>query len=184
MFEWGSGASTIYYAQYLKANERKFEWHAVDNSRRWYQKVHGKIASAHMSHQVEIHCSEFPAFWELPGYTPEDPIPPKSYGDNGNVSTYVGLPEELGGGFDVMIVDGRFRRRCLEVAAGTVAPKGIVILHDAERTHYHSALSLYPHIQFLQTGVLPGTVHKCSITLCSMDDGALIYQMGEKYGPL
>jgi hypothetical protein len=79
VFEWGSGASTIYYSKVLKSLGRKFEWHSMDNSRKWCQRVHQKVLRAHLSDRVRVYCSEFPAFWELPGYSPDNPVPVHSY---------------------------------------------------------------------------------------------------------
>jgi hypothetical protein len=184
VFEWGSGASTIYYSRFLESIGRKFEWHAIDNSRRWYQKGQREIRRSHLADHVHLYCSEFPAFWELPGYSPDSPVPPPLYTSNANALKYVESPQDLGTPFDVVIVDGRFRRRCLLVAREVLAPNGIVILHDAQRTHYHPSLSLYPHVHFLETGVFPGTRTKSTIALCSLGDGSFIYQLAEKYRAL
>lgn len=48
-------------------------------------------------------------------------------------------------GFDVVIIDGGFRRRCLLVASAVLAPGGSVLLHDAQRTHYHRSLENYKY---------------------------------------
>lgn len=184
VFEWGSGASTIYYPKFLKSAGRKFDWYAIDNSRKWYEQGRAKILRAHLADRVHTHCSEFPAFWELPGYSPNDPVPPpQAYSGNANVQEYINWPKELGRPFDVIIVDGRFRRHCLLVGAEVLAPKGILILHDAQRTHYHSSLSIYSHVQFLETGVFPGTRAKSTIALCSMDDDSFIRQIARNSVP-
>ena len=173
VFEWGSGASTIYYPKFLQANGCDFDWYAMDNSRKWYQRGLQKISRANLAGQVQLHCSEFPAFWELPGYSPDEPVPPESYTASADVAEYINFPNELGGRFDVIIVDGRFRRRCLLAAKDALDPKGIVILHDAERTHYHSSLSSYPYVRTITAGTLAGTRHRSSTTLCSLEEGSI-----------
>jgi hypothetical protein len=70
----------------------------------------------------------------------------------------------------------------LQIAAEVIAPKGIVILHDAQRAHYHSSLDLFPHVQFLETGVLPGTRTFSNIALASLGGGDLIAELAQKYG--
>lgn len=167
VFEWGPGASTIYYSKFLNSIGRRFEWYAIDNSRKWFRRVEERITRSRLTDQVHIYCSEFPAFWEMPEYSPDNPVPPQSYSSSASVLKYVNFPKELAGRFDVIILDGRYRRRCLLVAAEVLAPRGIVILHDAHRTHYHSSLSVYSHVQFLETGVLPGTRTRSAIALCS-----------------
>ena len=42
--------------------------------------------------------------------------------------------------FDLIYVDGRFRRRCLESASILIKPDGLVILDNAERKWYHETL--------------------------------------------
>jgi len=184
VLEWGSGASTIYYARFLVSIGREFEWHAIDNSRVWYERVQGKTLQNNLAGRVRVHCSEFPAFWELPGYSPDSPVPPDSYTSSASILRYVELPRELGANFDVVFVDGRFRRRCLLVAKEVLAHEGVVILHDAQRSHYHPSLSYYPHVQFLETGVLPGSNAKSTIALCSLDNESFIYELANKYRSL
>lgn len=184
VFEWGSGASTVYYPRFLTSLGRQFDWHAVDNSNEWRQRTREKIAKALLTERVQVHCSEFPAFWELPGYSYDHPKPPQVYANSARVKEYVDWPKNLDGRFDLMIVDGRFRRRCLQVAAEVVAPQGVVISHDAGRTHYHSSLDLYTHVQFIKTGRLPGTSQGSSVALASFDGGSLIAALAEKYGGL
>ena len=181
VFEWGSGASTIYYSKFLKSLGREFEWHAIDNSKKWHQMVQKRVLHARLSGCVDVRCLEFPAFWELSGYSPDSPVPTHSYTCSGNVLKYVNSPRELGKRFEMVIVDGRYRRRCLLVAAEVLAPRRVVILHDAQRTHYHSSLASYPHVEFLETGVLPGSREKSAIALCSLDDGSFIHQLAGKY---
>ena len=100
------------------------------------------------------------------------------------VKQYVEIPKTIGGQFDVMMIDGRLRRRCLQVAAEVVSPSGIVILHDAQKGHYHPSLELYPHVKFLETGILPGTNQTSTIALASFGAEKLISELAEKYRDL
>jgi len=140
-----------------------------------------KISKAGLTDQVHIYCSEFPAFWELPGYSYETPVPLEDYTNSTEVKDYIQCPRSIGGQFDVMMIDGRFRRRCLQVAAETVAPHGIVILHDAQRANYHSSLALFPYVQFLETGTLPGTKQQSTVALASLENESLISELAEIY---
>ena len=100
------------------------------------------------------------------------------------VAQYVETPKQIGGQFDVIIIDGRFRRRCLEVAAQVIAPDGIVILHDAQKTHYHPSLELYQQVKFLETGRLPGLRQNSTIAMASLKEVGLITELVERYGSL
>jgi len=184
VFEWGSGASTVYYSEFLRASGRKFDWYAADNSPEWCQRCQEKIDKASLTEQVHVSCSEFPAFWEHPGYSYENPVPPQQSLDDAMVAQYVETPKQIGGQFDVIIIDGRFRRRCLEVAAQVIAPDGIVILHDAQKTHYHPSLELYQQVKFLETGRLPGLRQNSTIAMASLKEVGLITELVERYGSL
>ena len=168
VFEWGSGRSTIFYAKLLHSAGREFDWYAVDNSPEWFERSRSEVVRARLSGQVHVYCSEFPAFWQIPGYNYSNVILPNPWSDSASVADYVNLPKKLEIAFDLIVVDGRFRRRCLQIAKEVLAPNGVVILHDADRTHYHPPLSDYPHVQFLTTGHLPGTRQKSTIALCRL----------------
>jgi hypothetical protein len=60
-----------------------------------------------------------------------------------NLDAYVELPRRMGVSFDIVIIDGRKRRRCLGVAAEVLVANGHVLLHDAWRTHYRPAMAAY-----------------------------------------
>jgi len=182
VFEWGSGASTVYYSEFLRDSGRKFYWYAADNSREWLDRCQQKVDKASLTGQVHLSCSEFQAFWEYPNYSYENPVPPKESLDDPKVAEYVDAPKQAGGEFDVMIIDGRFRRRCLEVAAQVISPDGIVILHDAQKAHYHSSLDLYQQVEFLETGRLPGLRQNSTIALANLKGSQLITDLVAKHG--
>lgn len=46
----------------------------------------------------------------------------------------------------VIMVDGRWRSRCLRAARSRIAKGGVVLLHDAQREYYHEAASEYDRI--------------------------------------
>lgn len=181
VFEWGSGRSTLYYSKYLASLGRSFTWTAMDNSRLWHEKTQKKIEQVGLRDSVQVFCSEFPAFWEVPGYSYKNQIPPQPLLDDPNVAEYVDAPRSAPQRFDLIFVDGRFRRRCLITASEVLAPGGIVILHDAQRSHYHSSLSAYPQVQFLETGLFTGTRQMSTIALCGMDSDSMIAPLAKKY---
>ena len=74
---------------------------------------------------------------------------------------YIEAPLRLDGRFALLLIDGRFRRRCVETAMRVVSPGGLVLLCDAQRPYYHWTLEQYrrPFCQRLRTrrdGTLPG----------------------------
>ncbi len=57
--------------------------------------------------------------------------------------------------FDLIFVDGLYRRACLLVAARILAPGGIVVLHDAGRLEYRASWGVFPHHELLFRGRYP-----------------------------
>lgn len=152
VFEWGCGLSTTYYAGFLTDKGIEFEWHALDNNRDWHERVKGLIEARQFGSRVHLHLEEFAPFWEKPGWGGVPP-PCGAFAPAAEAErAYVDLPRRLGGTFDVMIVDARFRRRCIEAARGTVKPGGLVVLHDAQKAHYQEGLDAYPFSTFIESG--------------------------------
>lgn len=52
---------------------------------------------------------------------------------------------DVRGLFDLIFVDGRWRRRCLLTAAKRLAPGGVVVVHDAQREWYHPAFEKFEY---------------------------------------
>jgi hypothetical protein len=181
VFEWGSGASSIFYPKYLKSTGRKFDWHAMENSAPWHKKTQERIIQSRLADEVSLHFSEFPAFWQLPGFSADNPVPSETDTDSANVLDYIDGPKNIGGPFDVLIIDGRFRRRCLLAARDVLAPGGVVILHDAQKIHYHPSLSSFPNVRFVRSGPLPGSSQPSTIALCTLEDYPWLGQLLEKY---
>lgn len=86
------------------------------------------------------------------------------------------MPLEVGGQFDVMIIDGRFRRRCLLVAKEVLAKGGVVFLHDAQKPRYHLSLPEFSRSKFITTGSMPGSSQQSTIALCCMGEQTPISQ--------
>jgi len=174
VFEWGTGMSTIYYTRYLVSIGFDFEWHSIDNSREWKEKVAQLVERYGLSKRVHLHLSEFPAFWELPGWSWEERNIPQEV-CSPEATEYVEYPRRVVGpkGFDVVIVDGRFRRRCLLVASEVLAPGGLVLLHDAQKDHYQPSLGNYKFGRFFDSGNLPGSKIKIKTWIGTLDHNRL-----------
>jgi hypothetical protein len=84
-----------------------------------------------------------------------------------NYSTYILSRPEF---FDVIVIDGRQRVKCIESAIQKVSAKGIVVLDDSERDYYKDGISLLTHMGFLRIdfwGISPGYFHnKCTSIFC------------------
>jgi len=93
--------------------------------------------------------AEFPEIeWESVEHNPEyaaaiqDRLPPNVSLHRLDFPAYYQLPEDFGR-FDLIIVDGRQRVRCLDAARGLLAPGGAVVLHDAGRERYEPGKRYY-----------------------------------------
>ncbi len=174
VFEYGSGRSTVYYSRYLASIGADFEWHAIDNSRDWKEKVAQLVDRYGLNDRVHLYLSEFAAFWELPGWSWQERLIPQDI-CLPEVIEYVEYPRRVAGerGFDVIIVDGRFRRRCLLAASEVLAPGGLVLLHDAQRDHYHHSLENYKFGRFFDVGNLLGSKIKIKTWLGTVDDSRI-----------
>jgi hypothetical protein len=147
IFEWGLGNSTITYTSTLARAGREFEWHGVDHSPEWFQYVTATLARTPQARAVHLACVPF----QHPMAVCFDRA-----ADHEAIEQYVEQPRGRGT-FDVILIDGRFRRRCLLTARDLLAPDGIVLLHDAHRSYYHAAFSAYPYGSLVSGGRRPAS---------------------------
>ncbi len=169
ILEWGSGRSTVYFAKYLKKNGIKFNWYAIDNSREWYEEVLKKVKKNNLDRSIHLYLFDFKPFWQKEGWGWENPPSDGFAPEEESEKQYITFPESLRIRFDLIIIDGRFRRRCLIEAQKILSEGGKVILHDAQKKHYHSPLSLYKNGRFVDAGHLyvEGTRTRCAVWIGS-----------------
>jgi len=152
IFEWGSGFSTIYYSEYFRQNGASFEWYTIDNNKAWHEKVKSKVRKNDLQPYVQLYLKEFIPFWEKPGWRNTPPscgvFSPKSE----NEKDYVRLPVHLNQKFDIIIIDARFRRHCIQTTKEVLSPGGVAIMHDAQKPHYHVGLDEFRYNRFFQSG--------------------------------
>lgn len=129
VFEWGSGASTLFFAM------RNVNCITVEHSKEWYEVLIAAMFYRDLS-QKSIYLIEpengFDSDYAsvLPEY------------ESVNFRRYVDSISECDDGvFDLVLVDGRSRRACLEVAQSKVKPGGVLMLDDAHRVLYQYAMS-------------------------------------------
>lgn len=133
VFEWGSGGSTVYFPEFLRSRGVPFSWVSAEHSPHWESVVNGHLGDAGLLGDVRVKVLDpcdfnpkEPGHWAHP------------------MGDYVNYPLTLGRRFDVVVVDGRRRRRCLGAAEGVLAPGGLVVLHDAGRPYYRPGIDRYP----------------------------------------
>ncbi len=161
VLEWGSGLSTISFSDDLTRASIQYSWFSIEYDRDYYLKymahqiqdrngstiyVNGALSPAQVQQlreaQSGLHCTVFDSGPLLPqrGHMQDRMA---------NLDQYVSFPSVLRRNFDVIIVDGRKRRRCLQSSIALLAFQGFVVLHDALRPYYHCAMPKFRHSTFV-----------------------------------
>ena len=154
VLEWGSGRSTLWYPSYLQKLGHCHLWVTLEHD-------HAFCARAlipHLPTMARVISLGSPAQAPLPplkrpteglwlytfdGGVVRPDLPGHIADRDVNLGAYVELPRGMGVGFDLVIIDGRKRRRCLGVAAEVLVADGHVLLHDAWRGHYQPGMAAY-----------------------------------------
>ena len=132
VFEYGSGGSTLFFAEHVKAGV------SVEHDLVWKKKVSEALRQkGYRNWQMRV--------FELPFNASllQDPSDPNSYASGRiryrkqSFKDYaISIEEYPDGYFDVVLIDGRARPSCFKHAVNKVSEKGCIILDDADRDHY------------------------------------------------
>lgn len=120
IFEYGTGYSTVYYPKFLDKHNRSYQWYSVDNTSSWHSKFKKLV-----NKNVHLKLFEFTPWYEK---TNQDTHRTKQE------EQYINSPGDYK--YDIILIDGRFRRRCLEVARKCIKPGGTIVVYEAQRNHY------------------------------------------------
>lgn len=162
ILEWGSGASTLTFTDAISDSGCQYLWVALEHDRQFFeQTLEARLrAKSHTCIVKQTKGNPLPQ----PSIQIQRPAIVAWVFDCGelrpdlgrlvdreaDLDEYVALPRSLGIKFDLIVIDGRKRRRCLLEAAQLLALDGIVLLHDAQRSHYHSGF--YPYRTWIFLG--------------------------------
>lgn len=127
VLEWGSGGSTVWFADRLPAGAMLT---SVEHDPAW----HAQVARA-IGRRENVRLLLKPAAGPLGRNATaeeEDPAPLQSF-----------IHAVDGEKFDVILVDGYARSACMRAAADLLAPGGTLFLHDAQRPWYDQAKALF-----------------------------------------
>jgi hypothetical protein len=171
--EWGSGQSTLALTRMLDEHGVCCHWLALEYDRAFFDATlaptlltrpgtvlqyvddlrtgHGPDGDVRVT--IEAVC------WNRTALRPA--LDDHAADRDADLDEYVHYPAASRAAFDIIIVDGRMRRRCLLAAADLIGPQAVVLLHDAWHFHYQCALGKYPASRFLGDelwiGALDGT---------------------------
>lgn len=125
VFEFGAGASTVFLIK------RSDEVHSVENHTGFADSIRPMLAAAGGADLI-VHE---PLRTTTPKVTSQKP----GYAD-ADFTEYVNAIEEIGGLFDVIVIDGRAREACLTAATPHLKDDGIIIFDNSRRARYRRAI--------------------------------------------
>jgi hypothetical protein len=130
VFEWGSGASTVFFDQRAGAVI------STEHNREWFEKSKAALEYRDTGKGTGFIFLSEPA----KGYDPDFASSQPGY-EALNFQAYVCAIELYENeSFDVILVDGRARCACLEHAQPKLKPGGLLILDDSRRSIYQYAV--------------------------------------------
>ncbi len=160
VLEWGSGKSTFYYAGVLAATGVPFRWLSLEYDSAFFRQDIEPRLDELPDARVRYVTDDEALRLRLEGGAPTGQTVEFVVFDKGrlqpmlragkadrqvDMNAYVALPGRQDRHYDLALVDGRKRRRCLLEAAGSLAERGVALLHDAWRPYYHCAFDAYRH---------------------------------------
>lgn len=144
VFEWGSGASTIWLAK------RATEVHSVEHHAAFGSMIQEQLAG--ISHAtldiVEPERSERPVIGSA-----------KEGHGKLDFSRYVrhidAVAADFDASFDLIVIDGRAREACLLAALPRLADDGIIVFDNTMRRRYRAAIAAAPVVERALRGLTP-----------------------------
>lgn len=137
-FEWGSGRSTLYFAERLK------KLVSIEHDESWYHSVKtqlSKLDSDHVDYRYIpkstdsfVEKAQRPEVWRKLNYRPRKP----SFQDY-----FDAILEFDDAFFDMVIVDGRARVACVLNAMDKLKPGGVLVLDNSDREEYRKVFHLF-----------------------------------------
>jgi len=166
VLEYGCGYSSVYFSRFLQRRGKSYVWESVESNREWAEKVRRSCRRYGLRH-TNISLVDFGGM--RPG---KDDFPSQLRDE------YVAHFDRRNNDYGLVIIDGRFRRRCLEYVSQR-ASDGLILLHDAERGRYKC--SSYAGKSFmLDTGIQPFKVEprdkKLFVAACSDESWRFLRQ--------
>ena len=120
VFEWGSGISTVWYAQKVKSLI------AIEHDEEWYRKEIDWLQKRNLTN-IDLQY-----------------IPPHNDSFQNYSQAILEYDDNF---FDVVAVDGRARVACIKQAINKVKIGGYLILDDSHRTRYQPAFDLLTNFE-------------------------------------
>lgn len=125
VFEWGSGASTLWLAK------RADEIISVEHDPKWHAILQPFLQE---NSNVTLLLKE-----------PDELLLDEKYASRkirgANFKNYVTAIQDYGKKFDVIVIDGRARSACLEISVNFLKDNGCIVLDNSDRQEYQQAIA-------------------------------------------
>lgn len=129
VLEYGSGASSVWLAR------RAAHVTSVEHHVGFAALVRELARDAGVADRLEV-------LEVQPDRSPDPVVPSGKRGEEWlDYAAYVRAAERVAGEVDLVVVDGRARAACVEVAARRLAPGGLLLLDDSQRPRYAAAVA-------------------------------------------
>jgi hypothetical protein len=140
VFEYGSGASTVWLARRAESVT------SVEH--------HEGFADLMREILAPVDNATLLVRPAIPSPRPAVPSAKEGYAGQ-DFAAYVAAIDETEGLFDLVVVDGRARERCLEHALPRLAPEGLVVFDNSRRRRYRAAIAAAPVVEHRLAGLTP-----------------------------
>lgn len=127
ILEWGTGGSTVYFSKLLEKWNAPYRWLGVETNPEWAVNI----------------CKRSGSFVEMVLFD-RGIRDLRAYRGKVDLEEYIKYPSTRNDFYDLILVDGRCRRRCLLETPSLLHLNGVVLLHDSDRPYYHCALNVLP----------------------------------------
>jgi hypothetical protein len=140
VFEYGSGASTVWLAR-RSESVTSVEHH--QEFARLMEGLLGPIDNATLLVRPPTPSEHPQVSSAKEGYAGQD------------FTSYVSAIDETEGDFDLVVVDGRARERCLDHALPRLAADGLIVFDNTRRRRYRTAIQSAPVVEHRLRGLTP-----------------------------
>lgn len=147
IFEYGSGGSSIHFPRFLRERGLCFIWFSLEHDPEWADWVCRGLEK-HALHDVHLLLTTVPHVAPARLNRTAHRRNMVKDGRRFDYGAYTETPGRIFRGYDLILVDGRDRKRCLETAIPLLRPGGFVAFHDAQRDYYRCALERHPEGTF------------------------------------
>lgn len=152
VFEYGSGASTIWLAR------RAASVHSIEHDKSWFELMQSRIAGFD-----GITMDYVPADAQLSGNKLFHSHKEGFYGKSFKAyATAISKTKER---YDVIVIDGRARAACLHVAKAHLADGGIIIFDNTRRARYSAAIRRSDFLASALPGLTPSLPYPDKTTI-------------------